>query len=649
MKTAKETLDFPSISFTVLGNGQKGIRLGLEDWFISVEKLKKKWKLRLIDLAANCEPVTGSCYIKEVDELRTNNRNTKGIRTALKRRYENYEEIIEKVIIELEENKEKFEKSEKSEKSEKQVYGLPAEEDVQKELEKILQTENHLEALNPYLDNLVVGEEYNKAAIFVLLLSSKYADPKMKQIILIKGTEGSGKTTLMRELTSPFKVKEVGRFSAHALDYTNFEGFEVLMLKELGNMDLEKQGISTLKFLSSDDRGYTVEVTTRDEETGRFTTVQYRIPPITLISSTTRLILDSQFERRAWIFNVNETSEQTRKVMEFKALMQKQEAEKTLGIRKYTDYELSKAVLRAYVEQLEPAKIIIPFPFTVSKILDHRVLRVRGDLSKIYVFIKLYALLNLQRLLKANDFYFVTPTVAIEALRIIVAPLSNMLSKLDERAKQIFNILEEMEIDKTGDVITKTDRNAIAVKLGKSERIIRRFLNYLEESGYVSSRMEGRTKNYTLLYSLETIREKATGILDILKKEESLMEEMQKEAQKWLENLLDKKVLPVGEFFSQKSKQDNITSKPQHDLYKFEEKKSPTGEGFLSNSKIDINNASFPEKEEENREKPERPICQTEKPKTTEFQCSLCNANFSTLKDLKIHLTKVHGRYVGEI
>ena len=61
-----------------------------------------------------------------------------------------------------------------------------------------------------------------------------------------------GKTHLMR-IADAFKTKSVGRFTAHALDYSNLQDYEVLRLKELGSMDQEFQGVSTVKFLSADD------------------------------------------------------------------------------------------------------------------------------------------------------------------------------------------------------------------------------------------------------------------------------------------------------------------------------------------------------------------------------------------------------------
>jgi len=66
-------------------------------------------------------------------------------------------------------------------------------------------------------------------------------------------------------LTELFRTKEIGRFTEPAIDYADLSGFEILKLKELGYADDEEMRgqISTLKFLSTDDKGYTVEYTVR--------------------------------------------------------------------------------------------------------------------------------------------------------------------------------------------------------------------------------------------------------------------------------------------------------------------------------------------------------------------------------------------------
>jgi len=555
---------------------------------------------------------------------------------------------------------------------EKLKFSEDVEADIETELAKIVNAENQLEALKPHLDSLIVKEEDNKKSFCVLLAGSKYSDVEKKQIIVFKGMEGGGKTVLARELCRSYRVKEVGRFSAHALDYSNLENYDVLFLKELGAMDMEKQGVSTLKFLSSDDRGYVVEITVRDEETGKFTTEQHRIPCMTVVSTTTRLILESQFERRAWLFSVDESEEQTKEVLKWKAKRKKQKAEKLLGLRKYTDYEFSSEVLRRFIEQLEPKKIIIPFPETVSKVLGSKVLRVRGDIDKLYTFIELYGLFNLKRLQKLNEnVYALTPEICVEAFKIIMKPLANMLSKMDERTRAIFEALKkirdveerlvgdekvevEIKYSERHSEITKKIRDRIAVEIGKSERIVRRFLNFLANSGFVSSDQK-KPKTYTLLYNVETIEQKLSGVLDKFETSNLLIGEMRKEAQKWLKIGLVNKVL--GDTIN-KNEKEGVREKKNLNLIMPYQKKR------LTNTDLGINKASLPEKPSESWTNQKCPIVQKEKTKepwikkrkgtkiitkTGEvmFVCPRCKQHgkqlfFANEEDLKLHIVRLH-------
>lgn len=445
---------------------------------------------------------------------------------------------------------------------EQKIFDADTETQIKQEVQRVHDAENQLEALKPHLDKIIVGEDNTKQTVAVLLRSAKEPYAESKQIIILKATEGAGKSSLLNKLVKGYKVKEVGRFSAHALDYTNLAGYEILLLKELGSMDEEKQGVSTVKFLSADDRGYTVEITAKDEETGKFTTEQYKIPPITVASTTTRLILDPQFERRAWAPGLDETSEQTDRIRKWKATNEKQNAEKMLGIRKLTDYEFSTEVYRRFVESYEPKTIIIPFPEKLLEVLGKDVLRVRGDFDKLLNFAKLYGSFNLKRLKEIKpNIYVLSAEVAVEALKVALEPLATMLSKIDTRSKQLFGALKEI-IDikewhdengaheekitytQKGAVIDKKVREKIAVSLGKSEKTIRDFFNQLESSGYVSGNQK-KPKTHTLLYDVEAIETKIGRISAKIESADNLILEMQKEASEWLRTGLENFSLTV--------------------------------------------------------------------------------------------------------
>lgn len=419
--------------------------------------------------------------------------------------------------------------------------------EAEEEAEKIISSSNVLEALKPHLDNILAGEDENKQLAFLLMLSGKIDDASLKQMVLLKGESGAGKSKLMT-VADAFRVKDVGRFSAHALDYTDLENFDVLRPKELGAMDQEFQGVSTVKFLSSDDRGYTVEVAERDVESGRFTTHQYRIPPITLVTSTIRVSLDPQFERRAWILNPDESKEQTERIRIWKANLERDKAAKQLGLLKETSYEHSLRVLKAVVRKLEPHAIILPFPDSLTQILNSTRLRVRGDYDKIIALVKLHAFLHQRVLPKAqgangHKVVFVSPQYALDALKVALKPFVTMTTELEDRSRRLIAILRENNVKEAGDSVESELRGKIAVQMGRSDKTVYRYLQNLCDAGYMTKEKvsaKGNPASFKLLVDLDVIEEKAAVTLDISNASKTISLEAVKEAENWLNSILDK-------------------------------------------------------------------------------------------------------------
>ena len=415
-------------------------------------------------------------------------------------------------------------------------------EDAGKEAEGILNSNDVLGALMPHLDNLLAGEEDNKKLAFVLLISGKSKDPSMKQILVVKGEPGAGKSHLLK-LCDVFRTKSVGRFSAHALDYTNMNDFEILRLKELGGMDQEFQGVSTIKFLSSDDKGYTIETTEQDK--GRFITKTRKIAPITVATSTTRVQLDPQFMRRAWPLNPDESKEQTERVRKWKANLERENNFVALGLKKETSYDQSLRVLRAVVEKMEAIDVLLTFPDALTQILGVEKLRLRGDYGKFLSFVKLHAFLHQRTLpricgVDAHEAILATPDKAFEALRIAEDAYVSMTSELEGRTRRVLTTLEELNIREQGAIVGLEDRTKIAVRLGLSEKTVRRYLSEWVTAGYMAVKEikgRGRPHVFQLVYSLDKIKKKTCVSLDISRITEEKRLKFQKEAEFFLDSL----------------------------------------------------------------------------------------------------------------
>jgi len=414
------------------------------------------------------------------------------------------------------------------------VFSQEIEARINEAVKKIQEASSQVEALSTHLDNIIVGESSKKKIIVVLLSGSKCKknakkDPKSQQIIVIKGTPGGGKTALARP-SELFKTKRVGRFTEHALDYSDLEPYDILYIQEIADSEEERDSINRLKFLSSEDGGYTVEFPIK-KEGGGFTTIQRTIPPMTMLSTTKNLYLEGQFDRRAWSINVDESREQTDRVIGWKAKLKMQENEVKLGKRQITDYDFSKEVLKRFFKEFQAINVINLMPLTTGKILGNAKLRIRGDVDKMWSFIELYAMFNVKRLTKIedSDCYAISPEVAMDALRLIIEPMATMISGVDKRTNELFNTLKALGLHKAGSEITKKQRDDVAVALRKSHNTVKSLLNNLCSSGFASQ--DGKKPcTFTLLYDVETIEEKLNEISLKPESYDDLVSEMRKEA-----------------------------------------------------------------------------------------------------------------------
>ncbi|MEM3629284.1 MAG: hypothetical protein QXE06_07955 [Candidatus Bathyarchaeia archaeon] len=391
---------------------------------------------------------------------------------------------------------------------------------IEETASSILNSEEPLiELKEKCLDHILVGEDENKLITLILLLGGKYSkiEKNINQIIILGGTSGVGKSALAG-LSRAFKVKEVGRFTAHALDYTDLTGYEVLYIKEVSNLDQEKEGVATIKFLSTEDQGYTVEYVVKDEK-GRLKTETKAIPPITVIATTTKVYVDSQFERRAWIINPDESQEQTKRILNFKAKLKEEEQEIKLGNKEITSKEFAFEVLKKIIEKLEPVEVIIPYSKTLTKLLNVEVLRTRGDYDKLYALVLLTAYFlqyKLPHVKREKGFLVVAlPSVLLNALYFAKEPLETMSTKLDKRIRALVCRLKEIGIKNAGDIIYHENRIKLAQDLNKDERTIRNYLKKMVNEGYLAEEpdpTDKRHKNHRLLKSLDNILATTSGL-----------------------------------------------------------------------------------------------------------------------------------------
>jgi hypothetical protein len=432
-----------------------------------------------------------------------------------------------------------------------------------KEVDEILTNETPLESIGYLLDDAIAGEDDNKRLLFVLLLSAITQDPEYCEMILFKSSSGGGKSTLANYITGFYRVKKVGRLSRTALDYTDLENQQILYLQELGKMDNEEYGVSTVKFLSTEDEGYTIEITVRDPGTNQMTTMQKKIPPLTVISSTTRVNIDGQYERRNWIMSVDETPEQTTRIREMNAKHEIEKTEINLSLRKDTSKQRATRILKALVDAIEPRKVSILFPNTLMSVLKSKKLRIRGDFKKILRLVTYYSWLKQHTIprLKINgeQVLFPTPKDALEILQVAVKSLIFMTQDLEGRDLKLLEGMEVLEITQKNAQITPTLRDELRLKLGYTKSTILTYLNHLVDRGFLTDD-DNKPKTYTLVKSLASIKRDISSVSETIMDPGAFMLEMTREATRNYESLVARKaeLEPLRPFFNYEPNEDSF-------------------------------------------------------------------------------------------
>jgi len=366
----------------------------------------------------------------------------------------------------------------------------------------------------------IVGEDNNILSIHYLLLSGKQKDPKLKQIIVLKGDPAGGKTTLADQISRSFKRKKVGRFTEHALDYSDMSGREVLYLQEILGLGKEESGVSTLRFLSADDEGYLVEAATRDES-GKFRTEEYRIPPITVITTTSHVSIEKQLGRRTWELNADQSPEQTVRILDSKA---KRETKKYCELMGVEQPSKDKEILQCTINLLEPVHVIIQFPNALKTLFERfkGVLRVRSDYDKFMTLVRMRAFwFQKQRKTvttpSGEKIVFATPEDAIRALEIASQSLTQMLTEMEKRVLDAIPAIKELasgyvtlskRADGSEEAYQGFRYKEFMKKTGLGERRAKEILDDLVEKGIlVVNQPKGRTKIFELAVSPDELEE----------------------------------------------------------------------------------------------------------------------------------------------
>lgn len=264
----------------------------------------------------------------------------------------------------------------------------PMTDQEKKEALAALQDKNLMRRIVEDFDRLgIVGEENNKLIGYIGAVSRLLPDPLG---VLILSRSGAGKTSI-QDAVCKFIPEEAliqyTRLTGQSLFYRepNALKHKVLAIEEEDGMNEAIYSIRTL--LSS--QKLSIATTRADAKTGKFGVDEYTVygPTVVMLSTTNPDTLDGETKQRFLILTIDESMEQTKRIMQMQRLRH------TLGWKKMNMDEADILRLHHNMQRLlKPLDVRIPEAVKVK--FPAYCLQSRRENSKFYSFLRAIALLH---------------------------------------------------------------------------------------------------------------------------------------------------------------------------------------------------------------------------------------------------------------
>jgi hypothetical protein len=287
----------------------------------------------------------------------------------------------------------------------------------------------------------IVGERSNALVGYLAAVSRKLDRPLA---LLIQSTSAAGKSSLM-DAVLKFVPEE---------DRIVYSAMTGQSLFYMGEMDLkhkilaiaEEEGAHrasyALKLLQSEGE-LTIASTSKDPDTGKLVTDQYRVEgPVMIFSTTTAADLDEELQNRCLVIGVDESREQTA------AIHRAQRERRTLAGLQIKAERTQLLKLHQNAQRLiEPLAVMNPYAHHLTFINDRT--RTRRDHEKYLTLIDVIALLHQHgRPIKtaANALRYIEVTLDDIALanRLAHDVLGRALDELPPQTRRLLSLMTEM-------------------------------------------------------------------------------------------------------------------------------------------------------------------------------------------------------------
>ncbi|MHC1635479.1 MAG: bifunctional DNA primase/polymerase [Candidatus Methanospirareceae archaeon] len=329
--------------------------------------------------------------------------------------------------------------------------------------------EDLLYRVKRHLDVLHTGDDDVKLLTFVLSASSLMENfEEVAPFVLVKGHSSAGKSHLLDAATRWVSDFCLDAFPTEAsLKYVDWGAIKVIKLRELFGEEHSK-----LRLMSTSDGGFKLMVSVKKDNT--WEAQEFEIPPRPIFSTTVKPEVDEQFENRSWILEVDESAEQTRRVVHFVAESEIRKAHSLLA------GETSEDWLRKLAGTLRPYRVVVPYANYLPQLFEQLPMRIsfRRDIGKLIQLVKLVAFVMQKRRPKVGDIILATPLDLYYALRIAWRSLRVTLSRMEERKLRILEIVKEIIPERKVSIVKR-----LVAESGISKKYAYQLIKSVEDEG----------------------------------------------------------------------------------------------------------------------------------------------------------------------
>lgn len=346
------------------------------------------------------------------------------------------------------------------------------------EADQILKDPSLLYRFKKDLDRRIAGEDKNKV-LLVVIQSSALADNPLGAAIL--GPSSVGKSHLMNMVSKGFEglgiVEDYTRLTAASPDRLegDYTG-KILKIQELKGLE---QAQSTVRVWISEGK-LNLLTTIRDDK-GNIKTAKLTTQGIPVfLTTSTAAQPDEELLNRIFIISVDESEEQTRRVLEFEA-KKFGEIQSELDPDANVDSKLYQALGKLSI--LGYHRIWIPYNVELAKSFPVKDVRVRRDFNKFQYLIAVIAWMHQKQrpLAHIGENKLLRYVVALPcdfhlAWKISEDAMKDTLLGIQKRASKILELFKDAQELNSAQVANET---------GYSQSTARQMLNLLVDRGYL--------------------------------------------------------------------------------------------------------------------------------------------------------------------